>query len=87
MLLSPSEIVQLTVILLLASTLFLIAYGLPQIIGSTALLVMIPVQPVDTRFGTVNVLLTLVIFLAMLLRSGNVRLPLLPHFLFLFLSV
>jgi O-antigen ligase len=80
---SPSDIVQLTVILLLATALFFVAYSLPQIIGSTALFVMIPVQPVDTRFGTANVLLTFVIFLAMLLRRGEIRLPLLPHFLFL----
>ena len=80
---SPSDIVQLSVILVLATGLFFVAYSLPQIIGSTALLVMIPVQPVDTRLGTVNVLLTFVIFLAMLLRRGEVRLPLLPQVLIL----
>jgi hypothetical protein len=81
--LSPSEIVQLTVILVLATGLFFAAYSLPQIIGSTALLVMIPVQPIDTRFGSANVLLAYVIFLAMLLRRGEVRLPLLPQILIL----
>jgi len=64
--LSPSDIVQLTVLLVLATGLFFAAYSFPQIIGSTALL-----------------LLTFVIFLAMLLRRGEVRLPLLPQFLIL----
>ena len=73
--LSPSDIVQITVILVLATGLFFAAYSLPQIIGSTALVVMIPVQPIDTRFASANVLLTFVIFLAMLLRRGEVRLP------------
>jgi O-antigen ligase len=81
--LSPSDIVQLSAVLILATGLFFVAYRLPQIVGSTALLVMIPVQPVDTRYGTANVLLTFVIFLAMLLRRGEVRLPLLPQILFL----
>lgn len=80
---SPSEIVQLTVMLLLATGLFFAAYSLPQIVGSTVLLVMIPVQPVDTRVGSANVLLAFVIFLAMLLRRGEVRLPLLRQILIL----
>jgi hypothetical protein len=63
-------------------------YSLPQIIGATALIVMIPFQPIDTKHATANVMLTYVIFLAMLMKREAVRLPLLPQFmLFLFISL
>jgi O-antigen ligase len=74
---------QLAVLLLLATALFVIAYRLPQLVSSTALLILIPVQPVDTRFASANVLLTFVIFIAMLMKGEKVRLPLLPQFLLL----
>jgi O-antigen ligase len=78
---SSSIIVQLTVIGLLATLLFFIAYRLPQIVSSSALLVIIPIQPIDSQYASANVLLSYVIFLAMLLKGGTVRLPLLPQFL------
>ncbi|MEX2123296.1 MAG: O-antigen ligase family protein [Woeseia sp.] len=85
MTLSSAILAQLTVIVLFATVIFFVAYRLPQVISSSALLIIIPIQPVDTRFASANVFLTYVIFLAMLLRGENIRLPLLPHFLVLLL--
>lgn len=80
---SGTEVVQLTIILLFATVLFTVVYSLPQIIGAVALLAIIPIQPIETRYATANVLLTFVIFIAMLVKRENVRLPLLPQFLIL----
>lgn len=74
---------QLTVIALIATVLFFLAFRLPQIISSTLLLVIIPIQPVDTQYASANVLLAYVIFIALLLRGENIKLPMLPQFLFL----
>ena len=74
---------QLTALLFLATVLFVIAYRLPQVVSATALLVLIPIQIVDTRYASANVLLTFVIFIAMLMKGDRVRLPLLPQFLLL----
>jgi hypothetical protein len=83
MMISSTEVIQLTILIGLATVLFYSVYSLPQVIGSVALLVMIPIQPVETRFATANVLLAYVIFAAMLMRRENLRLPLLPQFLLL----
>lgn len=81
--LTSSIMMQLTALLFLATVLFVIAYRLPQAVSATALLVLIPIQPVDTRYASANVLLTFVIFVAMLMKGEKVRLPLLPQFLIL----
>jgi O-antigen ligase len=76
------------VLLAIATLLFFVIYSLPQIIGATLLIVMIPIQPIDTKYATSNVLLTYVIFLAMLIKRENIRLPLFPQFMFyLFVSL
>ena len=85
---SGANMLELAVLLGIATILFFIVYSLPQIIGATVLLVMIPIQPIDTKYATANVLLTYVIFLAMLMKREPVRLPLLPQFMtFLFVSL
>jgi O-antigen ligase len=79
--LTESIIIQLIVVGLLATVLFVFAYSLPQKIAATALVLIIPFQPVETRVGTANVLLAFVFFLAMIMREKNVRLPMLPQIL------
>lgn len=81
--LSDSIIFQLTIVLFLATIVFFLAYRLPQKVAAAALILLIPFQPVETRFGTANVALAFVVFLAMLMREKNVRLPMLPQILLL----
>ncbi|MGI9234002.1 MAG: O-antigen ligase family protein [Woeseiaceae bacterium] len=76
---------QITVILILATLLFVVASALPQKVATIALLVLVPYQSIETRFGTSSVVLAFVIFIAFLLKGEQVRLPMLPQILFLFL--
>jgi O-antigen ligase len=78
---TESIVVQLIVVGLLATLLFVFAYSLPQKIAATGLVLLIPFQPVETRVGTANVLLTFVLFLAMIMREKDIRLPMLPQVL------
>ena len=79
--LSESIVIQLIVVGLLATLLFFIAYSLPQKIAATGLILLIPFQPVSTRMGTANVILTFILFFALLMREKNIRLPMLPQIL------
>jgi len=81
--LSEDQIVQLTIAAVLAVILFVFAYGLPQKVAAIGLIVLIPFQPIETQFATANVLLTFVVFIAMLMRREKVYLPLLPQILVL----
>jgi O-antigen ligase len=78
---TSSVVIQLTVALLVATIVFFGAYSMPRKMAAIILLVFIPFQPVDTNYFTANVLMTYSIFIAMLLRRGSVRLPMLPQFL------
>lgn len=80
---SESIILQMTILVVLATVVFYIAYSLPQKIAATALILLIPFQPVETRYGTSGVALTFVVFVAMLMREKNIRLPMLPQILIL----
>jgi len=80
-----SDLNQLTVILILATVLFIITSALPQKIGTIVLLILLPIQVIETRFGTSSVVIAYVVFIALLLRKEPVRLPMLPHILFLLL--
>lgn len=78
---SESIILQLTIVIFLSTIVFTLAYKLPQKAVATALILLIPFQPVETRYGTANIALTFVVFTAMLMRERNVKLPLLPQIL------
>lgn len=81
--LSASLLFQMGLVVLLATIIFFLAYSLPQKIAGTALVLLIPFQPIDTRYGTANVVLAFVVFIAMLMRERDVRLPMLPQILLL----
>ena len=83
--LGPSELNQLTVILTLAILLFIVAMASPPKVAATVLLLLVPYQAIETRFGSSSVVLAYVVFIALLLRKERVQLPMLPHFLFLIL--
>jgi hypothetical protein len=74
---------QITIILVLAILLFIAASALPQRVATTALLILVPYQTIETRFGSSSVVLAFVVFIALLLRGERVRLPMLPHILLL----
>lgn len=83
MTLSSSLLFQMTLVVVLATIVFFFAYSLPQKIAGTALIILIPFQPIETRYGTANVVLAFVVFIAMLMREKDVRLPMLPQILLL----
>lgn len=83
---SESILFQMTLVVLLATIIFFVAYSLPQKVAATALLLLIPFQPIETRYGTANVVLTFVIFVAMLMREKDIRLPMLPQVMLLLLA-
>ena len=79
--LSASAALQLAFVGLMALLLFVAAYRLPQKVVGTALILLIPFQAVETKYASTNVLLTYVLFAAMLMRERIVRLPMLPQIL------
>ena len=76
-----TQLFQVIVVLILATLLFFGAYSLPQKVAATILIVMIPFQPIETQYASANVVLTWIVFIAMLMRREDVRLPLLPQIL------
>jgi hypothetical protein len=80
-----SQLNQLTALIAIGLILFLIASALPQKIATITFLVLAPMQAVETRVGSSTMIMAYVVFIALLLRRERVRLPMLPHFLFLLL--
>ncbi len=72
-----ADLVQLALALLAMTTLFLLAYALPERISVAVLVVLIPFQPIDSRFGTLNVMLAYCVGLALMLKAPRFKLPLL----------
>jgi O-antigen ligase len=72
MYLEPDQIFQLIGALIGALIVFVAANSAPLKVSVGILLVFIPFQPIDTRFGSANVVMTYVIFGALLLR-GRIR--------------
>jgi O-antigen ligase len=76
---------QLTAILALATLLFITASALPRRISIAVLVLLIPFQAVETRFGTSSIILAYVVAIALVLRKEKIALPLLPQIVFLLL--
>ena len=76
-----SVALQLGVAAIVATVIFFGAYSVSQKVAAIALLILIPFQPVETRFFTANVLATYGVFLALMLRGTHIRLPMLPQIL------
>ena len=77
MYLESSQLLQLTIALIGALIIFFAANSTPIKISIGILLVFIPFQPVETRFGSINVVMTFVLFGALLLQGRIRYLPLL----------
>jgi O-antigen ligase len=85
MYLEPSQIFQLSAGLIGAILILVAAYAAPMRVSVGILLFMIPFQPIETRFGSVNILITYILFGALLLRGRLKHLPMLgPMLLLLF---
>ncbi len=76
-----AQIFQLTVVGVLAVVLFIGAYSLPQTVAATILIVLIPIQPIETQYASANTVLAWVVFIAMLMRGDRIRLAMLPQVL------
>lgn len=70
---------QLAVAALVAIVIFFGAFSASQKVAATVLLLLIPFQPVETRFFSANTLATYGVFIALLLRGSEIRLPMLPQ--------
>ena len=84
--LTDAQLLQMSVTLVLAVLVFTIAFSLPPKVSATALILLIPFQPIDTKFASANVLLTIVVFIALLIKGIRVRVPLLTQILILFFA-
>lgn len=79
-------LIQFIIVGFLGLVIFMGAYTLPQKVASTALIFLIPYQPIDTKYASANTLLTFVVFIAMLMKGEQIRLPLLPQIAILLLA-
>jgi len=74
---------QMIVVLALATVVFFSAYSLPQKVAATILIIIIPIQPIETQYASANTVLTWVVFTAMLMRGDRIKLAMLPQILIL----
>jgi O-antigen ligase len=81
MYLEPSQIFQLSAAVIGAIVILVAAYAMPLRVSVGILLVMIPFQPIETRFGSANILMTYVLFGALLLRRRLQYVPMLGRLL------
>lgn len=76
--LTTSHYVQLIVALLGGITLFGAAYTMPQRWVVWALVLLVPFQLIESRFGSINMVLTYMVFVALFARGYIKRFPFLP---------
>ena len=76
---TDAQLLQLSITLVLAVILFIIAYSLPPKVSGIALLILIPFQPIDTKYASANVALVFVLFIALLIKGVRVKVPMLPQ--------
>lgn len=75
--LEPGQIMEISIALFGAILLLVAAYSVPLKVSVAVLLVLIPFQPVETRFGTANIIMTYVLFGALVLRRRLQYFPML----------
>ncbi len=79
--LSDAQILQMSITLVMALVVFVIAYSLKPKVSATLLLLLIPFQPINTKYASANVVLAFVLFIAYLRKGVQIRLPVLPQML------
>lgn len=80
------QYLQLIIALCAGIMLFVAAYALPARVVMWPLLLLIPFQPIDTRYGSINMLLTYLVGAAFLLKGRIRHLPLLGIVAFILLA-
>lgn len=81
---SDDQLLQLNVTLILAVIAFVIAFSLKPRVAATALLLLIPFQPIDTKYASANVALTFVLFIALLIKGVRIRVPMVAQIIIVF---
>jgi len=79
--LTDAQILQMSITLVLAIVVFTIAYSLRPLVSATLLLLLIPFQPIDTKYASANVALTFAIFIGWIMKGVKIRMPMLPQIL------
>ena len=77
--LSNAQILQLSITLVLAVLVFIMAYSLRPNVSATLLILLIPFQPIETKYASANVALAFVLFVALLMKGVRIRVPMLPQ--------
>lgn len=75
MALTDAQILQMSITLVMALIVFFIAYSLQPKVSATYLILLIPFQPINTKYASANVVLVLVLFIAYLIKGVRIRLP------------
>jgi hypothetical protein len=86
MYLEPSQVFQLSAGLIGAILILVAAYASPLKVSVGILLFLVPFQPIETRFGSANILMTYVLFGALLLRGRLRYMPMLGPMLLVLLA-
>lgn len=81
MYLESAQLLQFAFAILTAVLIFIGAYAAPLRVSVAILLVLIPFQPVDTSYGSANVVMTYVLFGALLIRGRLLFAPMLGRIL------
>lgn len=86
MYLDPTQVFQLSTAIIGAIIILVAAYSVPLRVSVGILLVLIPFQPIETRLGSANILMTYVLFGALLLRRRLQYVPMLGAMLLILLA-
>ena len=73
--LTDAQILQMGITLVMALIVFVLAYSMNPRVSATLLILLIPFQPIATKYATANVALTFVLFIAFIMKGIRVRMP------------
>lgn len=76
---TDAQLLQMSLTLVLAVILFIAAYSMKPGVAATMLLLLIPFQPIDTKYASANVALTFALIVAWAIKGVKIRMPLLPQ--------
>jgi O-antigen ligase len=79
--LTAAQLLQMSITLILSVVVFMIAYSLKPTVSATLLIILIPFQIIETKYGSANVALTFAIIIAWAIKGVGIRLPMLPQIL------
>ena len=74
---TDAQLLQMSITLVLAVVVFMIAYSLKPGVAAVALVLLIPFQPIDTKYASANVALTFALIIAWAIKGVRIRMPML----------